>query len=195
MTGGSLAVGSRSTARIATRTPSRPSTKILREPRIGPVVTFNSVRAGASPIWTLLPSTGPNRIRFYGSRHHADSQPRRGSPGRVTLRTARRTAPCLFCAAATLTLRYNAAADPSRPARGREHPDPARDGRGGDEAGDALLDRQGQLGDAAPGEEGFLPQSPTVPAASRRHDVEVQGHVCAARQGRSRERCGAAGLD
>ena len=36
-------------------------------------------------------------------------------------------------------------------ARGREHPDHARGGRRGGEPGDAVLDRQGQLGDAAPG--------------------------------------------
>src|SRR5438270_12770612 len=47
MTGGSPDEGWRSTARMATL---RPPTWILREPRIGPVVTLSSVRAGASPI-------------------------------------------------------------------------------------------------------------------------------------------------
>src|SRR5256885_11527771 len=65
MTGGSPDEGSRSTARIATR---RSPKWILREPRIGPVVTFSSVRAGASAILlTPLPSAGANRIRFDGS--------------------------------------------------------------------------------------------------------------------------------
>src|SRR5690348_18500909 len=45
MTGASCDDGTRSTARMAT-----PSTKILRLPRIGPVVTLSSVLAGASPI-------------------------------------------------------------------------------------------------------------------------------------------------
>ena len=42
-----------------------------------------------------------------------------------------------------------------------------------EQAGDALLDRQGQRGDAAPGAEGVLPGEAAVPAAARRHDLEV----------------------
>ena len=41
-------------------------------------------------------------------------------------------------------------------ARSREHPHPARGRRRVRTAGDAVLDRQGQLGDAAPGDEGVL---------------------------------------
>ena len=40
-------------------------------------------------------------------------------------------------------------------------------------AGDALFHRQGQLGDAAPGDEGLLSGQAAVPAAARRHDLEV----------------------
>ena len=43
-----------------------------------------------------------------------------------------------------------------------------------------------QRGDAAPCEEGLLPGPAAVPAAARRYDLEVQGHVRAARQGRGR---------
>ena len=43
--------------------------------------------------------------------------------------------------------------------------------------GDAVLDRQGQLGDAAPGAQGVLPVAAAVPAAARRHHLEVPGDV------------------
>ena len=42
-----------------------------------------------------------------------------------------------------------------------------------EQPGDALLDRQGQLGHAAPGDEGVLPVEAAVPAGPRRHDVQV----------------------
>ena len=43
--------------------------------------------------------------------------------------------------------------------------------------GDALLDRQGQLGHAAPGPQGLLPLAAAVPAAACRHHLEIPGHV------------------
>ena len=62
-------------------------------------------------------------------------------------------------------------------AGGREHPHHARGGRRVRAPGDALLDRQGQRRDAAPGAEGVLPVAAAVPAAARRHDLEVPGDV------------------
>ena len=53
--------------------------------------------------------------------------------------------------------------------RGREHPDHARGGRRVRQARDALFDRQGQRGDAAPRAQGVLPGAAAVPAAARRH--------------------------
>ena len=112
-------------------------------------------------------------------------------------RSVRQPKPAAACAASDRTRfpargkRANAApndaapTDPSRPARGREHPHHARGGRRGRAAGDALFDRQGQRGDAAPGDEGLLPGAAAVPAAARRHDLEVPGHVRVARQGRA----------
>ena len=46
-----------------------------------------------------------------------------------------------------------------------------------EQPGDAVLDRQGQLGHAAPGDEGLLPVEAAVPVGARRHHVEVPGHV------------------
>jgi sulfate adenylyltransferase subunit 2 len=57
--------------------------------------------------------------------------------------------------------------------------------------GDALLDRQGLGGDAAPGDEGVLSVQAALPAAPRRHDLEVPRHVRAARADGPRERHGA----
>ena len=71
--------------------------------------------------------------------------------------------------------------EPPPAAGGGEHPHHARGGRGRREAGDALLDRQGQRGDAAPGEEGVPSREAALPAPPRRHDLEVPGHVQAAR--------------
>ena len=45
------------------------------------------------------------------------------------------------------------------------------------EAGDAVFDRQGQRGDAAPRAQGLLPGAAAVSAAARRHDLEVPGDV------------------
>ena len=75
--------------------------------------------------------------------------------------------------------RAASARSPDAPAaaRGREHPDHARGRRGHREAGHALLDRQGQRGDAAPGDEGVRPRQAAVPADARRHDLEVPRHV------------------
>ena len=42
-----------------------------------------------------------------------------------------------------------------------------------EQPGDALLDRQGQLGHAAPGDEGLPPVEAAVPVGARRHHVEV----------------------
>ena len=60
--------------------------------------------------------------------------------------------------------------------------------------GDAVLDRQGQRDDAAPGEEGLLPGAAAVPAAARGHDLEVPRHVRTARTHGARARHGAARL-
>jgi sulfate adenylyltransferase small subunit len=51
--------------------------------------------------------------------------------------------------------------------------------------GHAVFDRQGQRGDAAPGGQGLLSVQAALPAAARRHDLEVPGHVRPARQGAS----------
>ncbi len=67
------------------------------------------------------------------------------------------------------------ATDPSAAARGREHPHPARGRRRGREAGDALFGRQGFGGDAASGAQGVLSRAAALPAAARRHDLEVPG--------------------
>ena len=74
---------------------------------------------------------------------------------------------------------------------GREHPHHARGRRRGREAGDALLDRQGQLGDAAPRAEGVLSGAAAVPAPARRHDLEVPGDVRVPRPDGARARPGA----
>jgi hypothetical protein len=83
--------------------------------------------------------------------------------------------------------RPRAAADrraPDAPAAagGRGDPDHARGGVGERASGDAVFDRQGQLGDAAPGDEGLLPVEAAVPAGARRHDVQVLRHVRVPRQ-------------
>src|SRR5690348_18444143 len=102
MTGGSPLEGSRSTARIATR---RPPTWILREPRIGPVVTFNSVRAGASPIFSLPPpvlagsgSAGRGRLpplssqELPGEESSVEKSPAAGQRRRLLFASAARRA-------------------------------------------------------------------------------------------------------
>jgi undecaprenyl-diphosphatase len=63
--------------------------------------------------------------------------------------------PTMF--AATFYDLYRNWPDPPAAAGGREHPHHARGGGRVREAGDAVLDRQGQLGDAAPGAQGVLP--------------------------------------
>ena len=68
-------------------------------------------------------------------------------------------------------------AHPSRAARGRGDRHHARGRRRGREPGDALLDRQGQLGDAPPRAEGVRSGAAAVPAPPRRHDLEVPGDV------------------
>jgi sulfate adenylyltransferase subunit 2 len=50
-----------------------------------------------------------------------------------------------------------------------------------DKPGDAVFDRQGLGGHAAPGQEGLLPLAAALPAAARRHDVEVPRDVRDAR--------------
>src|ERR1700733_13226580 len=50
--------------------------------------------------------------------------------------------------------------------RGRKHPHFARSGRTGGTSGAAVLNRQGQLGTAAPGAQGVLSRQATVPAAA-----------------------------
>ena len=57
----------------------------------------------------------------------------------------------------------------------REHPHPPRGGGGVPQSGDAVLDRQGLVGDGPVGHEGLLSGQAAVPAAARRHDVEVPG--------------------
>ncbi len=74
--------------------------------------------------------------------------------------------------------------EPPRAARGGEHRDLPRGRRRDGASGDALFDRQGQRGDAAPGEEGLLPGPAALPAAARRYRLEISRHVRAARQGR-----------
>ena len=69
--------------------------------------------------------------------------------------------------------RSAAATRPSARARGREHPHHARGGRRVRAAGHALLDRQGLVGAAAPGAEGVLSRADSLPAAARRHDLQV----------------------
>ena len=54
-------------------------------------------------------------------------------------------------------------ADPPPAPGGREHPHHAGGGGREREPGDAVLHRQGQLGDAAPGPEGVLPVEPPFP--------------------------------
>src|SRR5208337_2594581 len=63
---------------------------------------------------------------------------------------------------------------PPQGAGSGEHPHHARGGGPVSKAGDALLHRQGQLGDAASCLQGVLAREATVRAAARRHDVEVQ---------------------
>src|SRR5215213_7720554 len=89
MTGGSRDEGSRWTARMAT-----PFTWILRLPRIGPVVTFNSVLAGASPMVRLLflRRCQPDQVRWVVAVSHL-STARAVPQGRVGLRTQARAAP------------------------------------------------------------------------------------------------------
>ena len=65
---------------------------------------------------------------------------------------------------------------PSRRAGGREHPHLPRGGRAVPQAGAALFDRQGLHGPAAPGAQGVLSGQAAVPAAARRHDLEVPRH-------------------
>src|SRR3982751_1265884 len=88
MTGGSPLDGSRSTARMATL---RSPTWILREPRIGPVVTLSSGLAGASAM-RLSPSLRPcerdqvRRVRRCCAHlSHASVAPQ----GRIVLKLAR----------------------------------------------------------------------------------------------------------
>ena len=66
-----------------------------------------------------------------------------------------------------------AAAGPPARARGREHPHHPRGGRRVRAAGDALFDRQGLVGAAAPGAEGVLSRADSVPAAAHRHHLQV----------------------
>ena len=65
----------------------------------------------------------------------------------------------------------------SAAARGRGDRRHARGRRRGREPGDAVLDRQGQLGHAAPRAQGVPSRAAAVPVPARRHDVEVPGHV------------------
>ena len=60
-------------------------------------------------------------------------------------------------------------------ARSGKHRHHARGRRRVRAAGDALLDRQGLVGAAAPGAEGVLSGSDSVSAPARRHDVQVPG--------------------
>src|SRR5687768_6632444 len=83
--------------------------------------------------------------------------------------------------------------DPPATPRSREHPHPARGRRRVRTARDAVLDRQGQLGAAAPGDEGFLSGEAAVPAAARRYHLEVsrndrvsRRHRCAPRRAAAR---------
>ena len=62
---------------------------------------------------------------------------------------------------------------PPPPPRSRGDLHHARGGRHLRAAGHALFDRQGFLGDAASGAEGLLSGAAAVPAAPRRHDLEV----------------------
>ena len=55
----------------------------------------------------------------------------------------------------------------------REHSHPARGGGRIPAAGDAVFDRQGLLGDGAAGAEGVSPRPDPVPAAARRHHLQV----------------------
>ena len=62
---------------------------------------------------------------------------------------------------------------PSPRARGREHPHHARGGGRIRAAGDALFDRQGLVGAAAPRAEGLLSRADSVSAAAHRHHLQV----------------------
>ena len=91
-TGGSLAVGSSTTSRIATRKEgnSWPATWTLRDPGSGPVVTgismgelMSAMRRtpnGSASGEPRPPSAGVSRIRFSGSRLSTASQPLAAAP-------------------------------------------------------------------------------------------------------------------
>ena len=69
-----------------------------------------------------------------------------------------------------------AAYEPEAPGGG-EHRDHAGGGRRGRAAGDALLGRQGQLSDVAPGPQGLPSREAAVSSAAHRYDVEVPRDV------------------
>src|SRR5439155_14242380 len=73
-------------------------------------------------------------------------------------------------------------ADPPRTARGREHPNLSGGGRGERATGDAVFGREGQLGDAAPGDEGVRPVEAAVAGVAGGYDLEVPGDVRVPRQ-------------
>ena len=76
----------------------------------------------------------------------------------------------------------------SRPAGSRGDRHPAGRRRSGRAARDAVLDRQGQLRPAPPRAQGVPPRPAAVPAAPRRHDVEVPGDVRVSASGSRRSR-------
>ena len=58
--------------------------------------------------------------------------------------------------------------------------------------GDVVFDRQGFIGDVAPGAQGLLAGTAAFPAAAYRHPMEVSGDDCVARSYGCRVRCGVA---
>ena len=75
-------------------------------------------------------------------------------------------------------------ADAPRTPGVREHPHHAGSRRRGRQSRDALFDRQGQLRDAAPGDESVLSVEAAVSVAARRHDVEIPRDVRVSRRNR-----------
>src|SRR5262249_52587602 len=65
------------------------------------------------------------------------------------------------------------ATEPFEAARSGKHLHHARGCGGIPQPGHALFDRQGLVGDAPPGDEGFLSVEAAIPPDARRHDVEV----------------------
>ena len=84
---------------------------------------------------------------------------------------------------------------PSRSARSRKHPRPARGGRLVRQPGDDVFGGQGQLGAAASAAQGLRPRQTADPAAARGHALEVPRDDRLPRPPCRRDRRGTAYLD